>query len=396
MSSITRTERKRWALDNNGERVLDAEGSPIRVGAGSYYWLVTYRDNSARRQEVQKRFDKKADAQQFLNQVTADLVNNTYVRPGSGRVSLREYTESDWKKMQTHRESTRDQVERHLRLHIYPALGDKRLDAIQPSDAKRFIARLLEGYAASTVLVIYRYTAAIFNSAVQDRLLTASPFRDVPAPKVPPTRVRPPSTESLLKLVETVPPRFRALIILNAGTGLRPGESFGLTVDRLDLAKGFLEVDRQLTSATGGTPNFGPLKTATSYRTIPLAAVVREALEEHLSQWPPSDYGLVFTNTNGDPLQRSTCGEMLKKARSAAGIEGPTLHALRHYFASLLIQQGESVKAVQALLGHASAVETLDTYGHLWPGSDARVRDAVNAAFNHRADPAPPPKVASS
>ena len=53
-------------------------------------------------------------------------------------------------------------------------------------------------------------------------------------------------------------------------------------------------------------------------------------------------------------------------------------HALRHYYASLLIRHSESVKTVQARLGHATAAETLDTYSHLWPDSEDRTRAAVD------------------
>jgi integrase len=63
-----------------------------------------------------------------------------------------------------------------------------------------------------------------------------------------------------------------------------------------------------------------------------------------------------------------------------------TPHALRHYYASLVIQSGASVKAVQARLGHASAVVTLDTYGHLWPDEEDRTRAAVDMAFTNLAD----------
>ena len=55
------------------------------------------------------------------------------------------------------------------------------------------------------------------------------------------------------------------------------------------------------------------------------------------------------------------------------------MHDLRHYYASLLIRHGESVKTVQRRLGHATAAETLDTYSHLWPDSDDRTREAVDA-----------------
>jgi integrase len=52
----------------------------------------------------------------------------------------------------------------------------------------------------------------------------------------------------------------------------------------------------------------------------------------------------------------------------------------------LLIRHGESVKTVQARLGHASAVETLNTYGHLWPDADDRTREAVAEVLGELTD----------
>ena len=60
---------------------------------------------------------------------------------------------------------------------------------------------------------------------------------------------------------------------------------------------------------------------------------------------------------------------------------------MRHFYASLLIRHGESVKTVQACLGHASAVETLNTYGHMWPDADDRTRDAVTEVLANLARP---------
>ncbi len=64
-----------------------------------------------------------------------------------------------------------------------------------------------------------------------------------------------------------------------------------------------------------------------------------------------------------------------------AGLSGVTFHSLRHFYASLLIRHGESVRTVQAQLGNASAAETLDTYSHLWPDSDDRTRAVVDSAM---------------
>ena len=69
-----------------------------------------------------------------------------------------------------------------------------------------------------------------------------------------------------------------------------------------------------------------------------------------------------------------------------------TYHDLRHYYASLLIRHGESVKTVQERLGHSSAVRTLNTYSHLWPDSDDRTRAAVDdvlGAYVHSVCTAP-------
>jgi integrase len=70
-----------------------------------------------------------------------------------------------------------------------------------------------------------------------------------------------------------------------------------------------------------------------------------------------------------------------------AGLPGAvSYHDLRHYFASLLIRHGESVKVVQVRLGHATAAETLDTYSHLWPDSEDRTRLAVDSVLGRPLD----------
>ncbi len=72
---------------------------------------------------------------------------------------------------------------------------------------------------------------------------------------------------------------------------------------------------------------------------------------------------------------------MWRRAQESAGLDRTVFHSLRHYYASLLIRHGESVKVVQERLGHASASETLDTYSHLWPDSDDRTREAIDGVL---------------
>ncbi len=68
-------------------------------------------------------------------------------------------------------------------------------------------------------------------------------------------------------------------------------------------------------------------------------------------------------------------------ARTAGVPVGTALHGLRHYFASVLIGAGLSVKVVSDLLGHTNAAQTLNTYAHLWPADDDRARNALDAVL---------------
>ena len=116
-------------------------------------------------------------------------------------------------------------------------------------------------------------------------------------------------------------------------------------------------------------------------RTIPVPQLVIDALADHLARYPTTD-GLVFRNSKGKPWGRRVFLEAFATiVRRARVPHGGTFHDLRHYYASLLIRHGDSVKTVQARLGHASAVETLNTYAHLWPDSDDRTREAVEHAL---------------
>ena len=90
---------------------------------------------------------------------------------------------------------------------------------------------------------------------------------------------------------------------------------------------------------------------------------------------------MIFTTRTGRPVSRSNWSGAYRPACVMAGVEGRTrTHDLRHVAASALIASGLSVSAVQAVLGHASAAETLDVYTHFWLSDDKRTRDAIDRA----------------
>lgn len=344
-------------------------------------WRGRYRDDAGR--EHAQHHARKVDAQRWLDEQTASIVTGTYVAPSAGRVSFREYAEQ-WRGVQAHRPTTQAHVETMLRRHAYPTFGDRSLSAILPSDVQAWVSRL--SLSPTTVAVLHSLVSSVMKAAVRDRRIVANPCEGTRLPKAHRTPVVPPTTEQVLTATDVMPDALKALVTLAAGSGMRQGECFGLTVDRLDFLRREVFIDRQLVTLPGRTPYLAAPKTQASVRTIPLPQVVVDALAQHLALFPASADGFVFT-LHGDPIRRTAFGHLWRPVAEAAGLPvGTGLHAMRHYYASLLIRHGESVKTVQARLGHASAVETLDVYAHLWPDSDARSRDAVDSVLGAAAD----------
>ncbi len=217
--------------------------------------------------------------------------------------------------------STATQAETYLRVHAYPFLGNRPLGAVRRSEVQAWVKHRSEVLAPGSVEVVYRWVATIFKAAVGDRLIAASPCERIALPKRPPNEVVPLEIDAVERLVTAMPERYRALMVFAAGTGLRQGECFGLTVDRVDFLRRQVRVDRQLVSAVDGVPSFGPPKSQAGFRTVPLPEVVTEALAAQLSRFTHGPEGLIFSNTLGNPLRRSAFGETWHRAAATAGRE---------------------------------------------------------------------------
>lgn len=147
--------------------------------------------------------------------------------------------------------------------------------------------------APSTIQVLHAVVSSIFRAAVRDRKIMANPCEGTRLPKSEERRIVPLTTAPVDTLRNNLPDELKAIVTFTAGTGMRQGEVFGLTRDRLRLlgTNPVVVVDRQLLARIRGGMEFGPLKTRASYRTIPLPAVVVDAMNEHLAHHDVSDDG---------------------------------------------------------------------------------------------------------
>jgi integrase len=312
------------------------------------------------------------DAQRWLDQVTASIVTGQYVDPRDGKLTVGEYA-ARWVAAQSWRPKTLLRVDSALRCHILPTFGDRAIASVRPTEVQAWAKRL--PMVPSSATTVYSVLRSLMRAAVEDRLITSTPCVRVSLGSSAPKTLTIPSAADVAALAAALPPRFAAVPYVAAGLGLRPGEVFGLDVADVDFLRRSVAVARQLDEHR----KIVPLKTPSSYRTVPLPVVVADVLAAHLAAEGRHD-GLVFTAAAGGPVLRNSFSKVWRGAVARAGL-GDTLrlHDLRHAYASALIQAGESVKVVQLRLGHASAMVTLDIYGHLWPDSDDRTRAAVDA-----------------
>lgn len=344
-------------------------------------WRARYRDDAGK--EHARHFVKKVDAQRWLDEVSASVLTGQYVDPRAGRVTFRAYAEQ-WREAKPHRPTTEVKAEQHLRVHAYPAFGDQALARIRRSDLQSWVTGLERaGLKPSTVRTTFNTIRAVFRAAVSDRVIASSPCTDVDLPEVPRRKVVPLTVDQVRALAEAMPEQYQALAVLGAGTGLRPGELFGLQVRHVDFFKRQLRVEQQVQQTKGGGTRVCPPKTKESERVIPLPSVVVHALVAHLKAFPAGPDDFLFQDAKGGPIVATRFGDSVwRPARKTAGIPAVTMHQLRHTYASLLIDAGESVKVVSERLGHTNAAQTLNTYSHLMPDSEDKTRRAIDGAFS--------------
>jgi integrase len=164
-------------------------------------------------------------------------------------------------------------------------------------------------------------------------------------------------------MTDAVPEQYRALVVLLAGSGVRIAEGLALKPSDVDFLRRTLRVERQPTrEGTITAP-----KSAKSTRTVPLAQVVVNEPAAHLAR-RPIDSEWLFPADDGGPSSYMAWYWVWEQAKAKAGEPRLVTHDLRHFTASALVAGGASVKLVQSVLGHSSAVITLRTYVARRPG----------------------------
>ncbi|MFJ9130956.1 tyrosine-type recombinase/integrase [Streptomyces sp. NPDC102340] len=393
-------------------KTIDDNGRPVRVktdrhGVGLRY-QARYVGPDGKRKNKSFPDGQKRLAEKWLTGIEADVARGDFIDPKASRTTFQEFAEK-WLANQSGDPNTRASMESQLNLHAFPRIGSRQLGSFQPSHIREFVTQLEgSGMSGSYARVIFSNVRAVLSAAVEDRCLRRNPChsRTVLPPAMGTRRVVPWEPQRVFDVRAAMVERFRPMVDVGAGCGLRQGEILGLCVEDIDFDSGTLHVVQQLklslSKAVFAPPKGGKL------RDVPLPDPVAEALREHMEKFPPMEITLPWMRGNGQPVTRhllfsgpkgghvwrtSLNEDHWKPALAKAGVIPKAksreheaarehgMHALRHFYASVLLDAGESIKALAEYLGHSDPGLTLKVYAHLMPSSQERARKALGRAL---------------
>jgi integrase len=279
----------------------------------------------------------------------------------------------------------------NLRRHILPELGGRPVAALTRADCRQLILRCREkGLSVKSIENICRTLSSLLSQAVEDGVLSANPalrlgrhYRRADEPR---HEIRPLSRDEVgvfLTAARKHAPREHPLFLCALRTGMRLGELLGLQWGDVDFLGRFIEVRRNLVGGRVTTPKNG--KTRKLDMSTQLTDGLRTLMTERKAETLRRGWGQVpewvFCNESGGPLDGDNLRHrVFYRLLEKAELRRIRFHDLRHTYASLLIQNGESLAYVRDQLGHASIQLTVDTYGHLVPGANRQAVDRLDDA----------------
>ncbi len=328
--------------------------------------------------EHARHFQRKRDAEQWLASQDVAIARGEWVDPTLSKITVGEWLPR-WLALQVQlKPTTMVRYEGILRRQILPRWEVVPLARITHSDVSSWVYQLsAEGLAPASVRYAHRVLSLALAAAVRDGRLIRNVAQDVPLPRVVAKPKRFLTHDQVQTLAEACEP-YDTVIRVLAYAGLRWGELVALTVRRVDLLRRRLEIVEAITEVhgkviVGTTKNY-------QRRSVPIPRFLADELAVHLAGKAPGD--LVFTAPEGGVLRNTNFRPRFwDPATERAGLPGLTPHELRHTAASLAVAAGANVKAVQQMLGHASAAMTLDVYAGLFADDLDAVADQLDRAF---------------
>lgn len=290
--------------------------------------------------------------------------------PRNNKITVSEFFTNYLENVVRHnlRPKTIQAYESLTRIHILPAFGKMKLADLQPENLQWFYARKLEqGLSKRTVQYIHSVIRRALKYGLRWGVITRKVTDFVDAPRPIRREMSVYDFEQVKKFLEFVKEdRFYPLYILAIFGAFREGEVLGIHVEDCDLSKRTINLKHAVQYQIGKGVVITEPKTKQSRRAVKLPVFANDVLKTYIQKLNKSQ-GLIFTTDSGKPINPRFLVRKFKEAIEAAGLPEIRFHDLRHTSATLLLQAKVHPKVVQERLGHASIVQTMDTYSHVLP-----------------------------
>lgn len=344
----------------------------------------------------------------YLNQELAkfqlEVESGEYIKPH--RMTLQQFIESEWQpKYAADPDNlsplTAKTYMHHITNHVLPAIGHMQLSDIKTIHLVTLMNNLKKPGArkdgrgdtlsSHTIVYIYNVLRNVFNIAHEWNLISKNPMEGVPKPKKEKTRVNPYTAEEAREVIKRLyeePIMWRIFMLGSMIGGFRRGEMIALEWPDVDFENQCIHIHKSISLVHQGKAYEKGTKNDEE-RTVDMPEWYMKELEQYYKVWKRQrwenndiweggDREYLFHNGKGKPLYHTTPTTWWREFTERHKLRRIRLHDLRHSSATLLIEAGAHLKAIQQRLGHKQYQTTADIYAHITKKVSRELADKFN------------------